>query len=133
MNYLILSQPDLDRAWNLSAAIWKLSSPVSVQDAEGRQTTHWSEPVQHPTTGEVALALPDYPEYIHTAADMRSVSPYLTDVLSENERTAVGDQVRGAKGGRLSFSAILGNAPSLTSKIKTQEQMEADGWFPDAI
>ena len=133
MNYLILSQPDLDRAQNLSAAIWNLSSPLAVQQSKGRVTTHWSNPIQHPTTGAVALPLPAAAEFIDQAADIAGVAPFLNGVLNASEQSAVAGKINSAKGNRLSFSSILTSAPSLSNKIKTQEQMEADGWFPIPI
>ena len=131
MNYLILSQPDIDRAWQLSAALWELSSPESVQTAEGRGTKYWSAPIEHPTSGAVALSLPDYAEHIHPSADMAKVAPFLNGVLNASEQASVAGKIGEAKSSRMAFSTILTDAPSLKNKIRTQPEMEADGWFPN--
>ena len=133
MNYLILSQPDLDRAWQLSAALWQLSSPASVQATEGRETTHWSQPIAHPQTGAVALPLPDSAEFIHPSADIAAIEPFLDETLTAPEKAAAIAFIDQARNSRLSFSQVLGATPSLQDQIKTREQMEANGWFPSDI
>lgn len=130
MNYLILSSPNMDRAWSLSAAMWELSSPADVQLAEGRQTTHWVAPIKHPTQNLVALPLPETDEYIHPSADMAKLAPFLNGILTANEQTATAQTVLERRGGRMNFSTVLTAAPSLQNKIKTQAEMEAAGWFP---
>ena len=132
MNYLILSQPNIDRAWQLSAALWELASPSNVQASERRKTTYWSAPINHPTTGAVALPLPTSAEFIHPEADLSNLQPFLANA-SEAEQKGVAALIASHVGNRMSFAEALSAAPSFQSQIKTREQLESDGWFPSEI
>jgi len=129
MNYLILSEPSIDRAWSLSAALWQLSSPASVQASEGRETTYWSGPIKHPTSGAVALPLPESAEFIHPSADISVIEPFLDSALTDYEKAAAIAVIEEARSKRLSFSQVLGATPSLQDQIKPKDDMEASGWF----
>ena len=128
MNYLILSTPTLEYGWQLSAALWQLSSPANVQQSEGRETQYWSAPIEY--NGAVALPLPDSDEFIHPEADLSNLLPFLA-AATDAEREGVAALIASHAGERMSFAEALSAAPSFQSQIRTRAQLEADGWFSD--
>lgn len=132
MQYLILGTANdkLD-ADKLSKELYKLSRPDSVRDPKD-VTTHLYGIVEHPTTGEVALQIPDDGEYelpIHSEKDSKELAKLYKKFFLDKGKTEdkVKDNVDKKKGG---------------DKIKTkdllpfedfvdQATMDANGWFPE--
>ena len=55
----------------------------------------------------------------------------LTPAVTEPEADAIQAGIEAAKGSRMSFLAVVLNSPSLSPKLKTKSDLEADGWFPE--
>lgn len=137
-HYLILTQPSEAYAEQLSAALWRLSRPIEVRkdDEVSKFYTNW---IIHPD-GNVALFIPEEMKPVHLEGDIESFvqltgNPDVTLTTideEENETTetlSMRDLLEARRGGRLNIKTTIENSPSLSPNLKTEKQMEADGWF----
>ena len=53
--------------------------------------------------------------------------------VTQAEADAIQAGIEAAKGGRMSFLQVVMNSPRLSPRLKTKEELEADGWFPDPV
>jgi hypothetical protein len=121
MTYLIPSTPSEDYARSMSAALYALSAPA---DAQTQDAVRW---IAHPETGDVALRLGDEGSYLQPDADVSAFVGLLP--ITEGEASDLTDKLDAARGTHLRYVDMLPD--SLTDDIKTREQMDADGWFPE--
>jgi len=120
MTYLILSTPSEDYARSMSAALYTLSAPA------GAQTQYAVGWVMHPTTGDVALRLGNEGSYLQPDADVSAFVSLLP--ITPDEADALTATLDAARGTHLRYVDML--PESLTDGMRTQEQMDADGWWP---
>jgi len=121
MTYLILSTSSEDYARSMSAALYALSAP---DDAQTRYAVGW---VTHPDTGDVALRLGDEGSYLQPDADVSAFIGLLP--ITEDEASALTAKLDATRGTHLRYVDMLPD--SLTDGMKTREQLDAAGWFPD--
>jgi len=128
MNYLILTQHSPTYADNLSAGMMEIGRPKSVRNSYDK-TKFYTTRHEH-TDGRVALFIPDETKLVHPDANFDNLLSLIGESVTEDEINAIGAVLEGRRGSRVSLLAIIQASPSLSPNLKTQEQMEADGWFP---
>jgi len=132
MKYIVLpGETDIQKGWDISAAAFAFSRPPAVRSA-GDVTTHYTSPIQHPTTGAVALPLPE--DDVITAHPQSSkdgllslLSPYLTQAEIDGLTTLM-PSLNGTDVNLL--SVIEDSLPTLAAQIKTRDELDANGFFP---
>jgi len=152
MKYLILKTPLTEYAQAISRFIYGMSVPTL-----NETTQYYCGWIEHPETNAIALVFPEvalvFPE---NANDSLPISPEANPVLlvdtirtaiTENEAVTLENLIRNAHtpqettidldGETLTVSTFnntispIDHIPaSLAGNIKTQEQMDAEGWFP---
>ena len=60
------------------------------------------------------------------------VETQLTPEVTGAEADAIESSIEAAKGRRMSFLSVILGSPSLSPRLKTESEMEIDGWFPEA-
>ena len=129
MSYLILPTASVAYAESLSSALWGISRPPAIRKPEDTQLyTSW---IVHPTTGAVALYVPDDTRPVHQDADVQPVLDLLAPALTADELQIATDAVEEARGARISFKQLLEDSPSLAPALMTHEQAQASGWFEE--
>lgn len=128
MSYLVLSQPSEAYAEAISAALWGISRPASVRSEKDSQFyTSWSV---HPTSGSVALYVPDETQPVHVDADIDELMGLIDQAVTMDEANAIRAIIEGRKGQRINFLEVLQASPSLSPNLKTRDELDAQGWFP---
>lgn len=131
MKYIVLpGETDIQKGWDISAAVFAFSRPPSVRSADD-VTTHYTSPIQHPTNGAVALPLPEddtITAHPQSSKDglLNLLSPYLTQAETDG-LTALMPSLNGTDVNLL--SVIEDNLPTLATQIKKQNELDAEGWF----
>ena len=120
MTYLILSTPSENYARSMSAALYALSAPA------GAQTQYAVGWITHPTTGDVALRLGSESSYLQPDADVSAFVSLLP--ITEAEAADLTETLEKARETHLRYADML--PESLTDGMRTQEQMDAGGWWP---
>lgn len=130
MKYLILSQDSEEYAKQLSTLVFNLIVPLSIRDS-GQTTTELYPWIKHPTTGRVAIVVPDLAKdreiYIHPDADVNHVIDILEVQLPVSEINKLRADVDFYRGDRIDIAAVL--PQTFFSQVVTEAAMEADGWF----
>lgn len=100
-------------------------------------TDYYCEMLTHPSGEWAALNLPDTDTVpIHVASDGRELAEVLSVFVRDGAITAeelggIGGAA-GANGGKeVRIADFI--PPSWAANVKTREQMEADGWFPEEV
>ena len=112
----------------VSAALWALSRP----DAGEQDTRFYCGWITHPQTGQHALTLAETDtQPIHPNADpaIDALVSALRPIVGDTQADALHATLTAAKGTRLSVVNAL--PPALQAALITQEQANADGWFPE--
>lgn len=131
MKYVTLpGETDIQKGWDISAAVFAFSRPPEIR-AAGDVTTHYTSPIQHPTTGAVALPLPEddaITAHPQSGKDglLSLLSPYLTQAETDGLTTMM-PSLNGTKVNLL--SVIEDNLPTLATQIRTRQEMTEEGWF----
>jgi len=123
--YLILTQNSTDYAKAWSRALYRLSRPDHVRDPAD-VTLYLCGWITHPD-GRVALDLGDADCPVHAEADTAAFTRDLPVSASDRSKAKAG--LDGRKGGRARVTDLLPDG--LKGNLRTREEMEADGWFPD--
>ena len=126
MTYLILSQPSEEYARAISHELWMLARPRGISEGETSQI------LCHPKThadGRVALGPLDGTQPVHADADELSFGQLIGAAITEEEEAGIVAAITEAKGGSIDIVALISMSPSLSSNLRTYEQLEADGWF----
>jgi len=143
MKYFILKDKDVSKARELSERIWAMKHPNQPADYV---TKAYTSHISH-KDGRVAL-LVDGVEYesivegeaVKTYSDAMLVDPSadtdalidaVGDAVTAPERAGMKAKLDAAKGKTASLLQFATETPSLQPQLKTREEMEADGWFPD--
>lgn len=141
MKYLIL-ESGIAYARALSAAMWGVTRPSG-----DNSTKYYVGTLQHPD-GRAALQVlgeaietededgnPAYvfteSQPIHKDCDASAFREVIKDSVTEAEANAIEAGIEAAKGGRMSLLSVVLASPSLSPRLKTKEELQADGWFPE--
>ena len=126
MTYLILSQPSEEYALAVSHELWMLARPRNISEGETSQI------LCHPKThadGRVALGPLDGTQSVHADADELSFAELIGHAVTEEEEGAIVAAITEAKGGSIRILDLIEASPSLSSNLRTREQLDDDGWF----
>jgi len=126
MTHLILSQPSEDYARAVSHELWMLARPRNISEGETSQI------LCHPKThadGRVALGPLDGTQSVHADADELSFAELIGHAVTEEEEGAIVAAITEAKGGSIRILDLIEASPSLSSNLRTREQLDDDGWF----
>jgi hypothetical protein len=143
MKYLILKTPSVDYAKEISRFIYGMSIPTFSE-----VTQYYCSWIVHPKTNEVALAfnendsLPISVEanpvlLVDTIrAAITVLEATALEALIANANTPIETEIEGLGGELITVSSVnnrinpIEHIPaSLASNIKTEAEMEADGWY----
>jgi len=131
------------RALELSAKIWAVKNP---NPPAGTVTKRYTGCIQH-EDGRVALQVlgeattitidgEDVTIYsdampVHSEADTTALADTIGDAVTPDEQAAIQAKLEAAKGQSASPLQFATETPSLSLRLKTHEEMVADGWFPE--
>jgi len=127
MHYLILSQPSEDYALAVSHELWMLARPRGISDNETSQ--YFCGVITH-TDGRVAIGPLDGVHPVHADADEFAFSALISPAITEEEEADIVAAITEAKGGSIDILGLVQSLPSLSTNLRTREQLDADGWFP---
>jgi hypothetical protein len=122
--YLLLSNPSLEYAESISRELWLLVRPDP-----GGVTLYYAHIAKSPDQSGYALLLPDESMPIDPDADPEQLIALIDTVITEDEKTSIRDGIQANKGGNMNLRSFVSVIDSLSSQLKTREQLEADGWF----
>jgi len=141
--YLILKDQDVAKAQAISERIWAAKHP---NPPAGTVTNAYTSLILH-EDGRVALvvdgeaqvstidgeAVTSYSDAMRVdpAADTDALVDAVGDAVTPAEQAAMKGKLASAKGKSASLLQFALETPSLKQRLKTREEMEADGWFPD--
>ena len=120
LKYLLLNTTDINYAWLLSRALWRITQPSSNEDT----TMYYSTPIEGPDM--VALPIGGDSHRVHPDADLSDLLSYFQNLTTE-ERADVQVQFEAARGSRVTIESLL--PESWQSAFKTREELEQMGWF----
>ena len=129
MIYLLCNPAVVD---DFNRSLMRLMRPAHLRD--GYTTDKYTTQHIHPVTGYAALAMPEQQTVpIHIESDGAELSAMLDifvadAALTQEEADAIRDQVIQVAGQSVSILDFV--PPSWSAFVLTQEQMDADGWFP---
>ena len=126
MNYLILTSPSEEYARAVSHELWMLARPRGISDSE---TSQYFCGVKTHADGRVAIGPLDGTQPVHADADELSFAELIGHAVTEEEEGAIVAAITEAKGGSIRILDLIEASPSLSSNLRTYEQLEADGWF----
>lgn len=129
------------RAEDVSAKIWEMTMP----DTSGNVTKRYTGYIQHPD-GRVALQIHGEASQqvidgetittfsdalrVHPDANVDALAEAITGAVTAQEKANIKAGLATRKGSSASLLGFAMSTQSLSKRLKTQEQMEADGWFP---
>ena len=120
---LPLAHPTIEYAQAMSAALWSLAVPNATGTT--RYAVGW---ITHPTTGDVALSIPDtYTQRVAPDADIAAFVALLP--IPQGERDDLSATLEAARGDELTVSELL--PPTLAAHALTDSEADAAGWFPE--
>jgi len=125
MTYLILSQPSEEYARAISHELWMLARPRGISDNETSQ--FFCGVLTH--DGQVAIGPLDGTQPVHADCDELSFAELIGHAVTEEEEDAIVAAITEAKGGSIRILDLIEASPSLSSNLRTREQLDADGWF----
>jgi len=127
----------------ISAKIWSCKRPNPpagtvtkaytgcVQHSDGRVALQvLGEATATTVEGEIVMSYSDTMP-LHKYADTDSLADAIADVVTDDEQAAIRASLEAAKGGAASLLQFAMTVPSLQQRLRTHEQMVADGWFPE--
>ena len=139
MKYLVLTQPSEAYAESISASIHALGRPAEVR-SDSDVSKRYCGWIVHPTTGDVALCLPEGDTHrIHQLADVETFcgligNPDVAVMVAAEDGTeslqgmTMSEHLNASRGGRGSILELL-ETTIFTNNLLTKEQAEANGWF----
>jgi len=125
MNYLILTSPSEEYARAVSHELWMLARPRGISDGETSQFFCGVKTYD----GQVAIGPLDGTQPVHADCDELSLAEWIGHAVTEEEEDAIVAAITEAKGGSIRILDLIEASPSLSSNLRTYEQLEADGWF----
>jgi len=128
MRYLILQGGGVEYARALSRELFRLSRPEHARRPDD-VTLYLSDWQVHPTTGAVALALPDGEIPVHAGASDTALPDMVAAVVPADERAQMGLDIAASRGKRARPTTFV--PQSISTNLKTHDEMKAGGWFSD--
>lgn len=126
MKYFILSfSSSVRHAQDFSRDFYRLSRPSDVADRSD-VTRFLGTVLVHPSDGRVAVSIPERLLPIHAQADRLGLDPYTADLIL-SERVETRNNITSSRDSRVMPETIF--PTRITADLKTQAEMEADGWF----
>ena len=126
--YLILSTPSLPYADAISHELWLLVRPTSVGADE--TTQFYTGRYAHPDGTKVCVGPINGSQPIHGDADEIPLASLIGQAVTADEEAYIENTISDARGGSLDMYVMLQGIDSLSSNLRTREQLEAEGWFP---
>jgi len=126
MRYLILSRPSVAYARAISAHLYRLTRPDHARSAED-VSAYWCGWLVHPSTGAVALVMPDEDIPVHTESDADLLVQAVAHAIPPAEAEKLRVDILATRGTRA--APLLFVPQSAQTQLRTHSQMEADGWF----
>jgi hypothetical protein len=138
------TQAELNRryAQDISERIWAAKHPNPPQGTVTKSyVSHIShddgraalvitgEAIATTIDGEIIMSYSDAMR-VDPAADTDSLVDAVGDSITADERIVMKGMLEAAKGGGASLLQFAMTVPSLQQRLRTHEQMVADGWFP---
>lgn len=122
---LTLTDPTQPYADAVSAALWSLARP----NADG--LTRYAVPtITHPTTGDVALMIPD--TYTQRVAPDADVAVFVAGLpIPQDEQDALTSTLEAARGETLTVAEWL--PPTLQAAALTEQEARDAGWFEEQV
>lgn len=112
---------------------WALSKPEQYQNADDITKTIGSV-MRHPSVEQYAWHFSDTPLLIHAEADPHTLDPILDTLIASGvcllvEKQETQTRISNARG---AFKTVLDILPdSLKPSVRSFEQMQQEGWFPN--
>jgi hypothetical protein len=104
-----------------------LARPRGISDNETSQ--YFCGVITH-TDGRVAIGPLDGVHPVHADADELSFGNLISPAITEEEEADIVAAITEAKGGSIDILGLVQSLPSLSTNLRTREQLDADGWFP---
>lgn len=128
MKYLVLDTTD---AKTLDRAFQSLTQP-----SQSVETTRHLGHVEHPERDKEALKLPSgVTLYVQPDADVQGFKSLVADWLNDNAAQEVEAMLESKRGEHVVvrdfIQASTEVASAVDGQIKTRDELEADGWFPE--
>ena len=128
MNYLLVkSTQDLtatERAEAISKELYSISRPDTIKE-ESDVSLYLFGVIEHPTTSEAAISVDlDYVITVHQDNDLNNLIALFAN-LSAEESNNLEAYIK------THSSFVFNNILPSDAILKTQEEMETDGWFPN--
>lgn len=122
MEYLVLTQPSIEYAKQISKFLYSLSVPS--QDQATKYFNGW---ITHPTTGSVALVFGTEEIPIHPHGNAILLVDTIRQAITEPEATEIETRIN--EGGTAKPLDFL--PQSLSSNLLTEQQAKDNGWLPE--
>ena len=119
MNYLILTISSIEYAKSISRFLRVIQKD---KDPTTQYFNHW---LMHSITHEVALAFPDVDIKLDDEADASLLVDVVRNAITPEEAQAMEDRIN--QGGNVKPLDFI--PQSVGQNIRTQDQMDSDGWF----
>jgi len=120
---LPLAHPTIDYAQAMSAALWSLAVPNATGTT--RYAVGW---ITHPTTGDVALSIPD--TYAQRVAPDADIAVFVSALpIPQQEQDDLLAVLEAARGSTLTVVELL--PPTLQANALTDAEADAAGWFSE--
>lgn len=128
MKYLNLTQTSTQYADLISEAIWQARYPSEVR-LGGEVTSKYCGYIVHPTSGHVALVFPDEVIPVHPMRKIQPLLDIITAPLDEQTASEVSAHFNNFDWENTPTTIENLLPPLYADNLKTQDQMEALGWF----
>ena len=141
MTYLLLKDKNVTEAQEISERIWAAKHPNPpagtvtksytslISHADGRVALSIiGEATATTVDGEIVMSYSDAMR-VDSDADIDALINAVGNSVTADERTAMKSMLESAKGSSASLLQFAMTIPSLQQRLRTHEQMVADGWF----
>ena len=141
MTYLLLKDKNVTEAQEISERIWAAKHPNPpagtvtksytslISHADGRVALSIiGEATDTTVDGEIVMSYSDAMR-VDSDADIDALINAVGNSVTADERTAMKSMLESAKGSSASLLQFAMTIPSLQQRLRTHEQMVADGWF----
>jgi hypothetical protein len=125
---LILSTPSIEYAKAVSHELWMLARPRGYSENETSQ--YYCETFAHPDGTKAAIGPIDGQQNVHEDADEVAFVNLIDAAITDQDRTDIINAINAARGGTIQMQSVIA-ATSLGANLRTREELEVDGWFPE--
>lgn len=124
--YLVLSTPSIEYADAVSHELWMLARPRGVSVSEVSQ--FYCGRFAHPDGTRVAIGPIEGTQKVHANADESAFAQLISPAVTDEEEAGITGAINASRGGSISILNIIKASPSLSPNLRTQTQLEAEGW-----